>query len=48
MEEELKNHIMNHLENVFGLGWFRAKTIFDTWFLDNYGIDVHKIFNHYQ
>ena len=48
MEEELKNHIMNHLENVFGLGWVMAKTIFDRWFLDNYGINVHKIFNHYQ
>jgi hypothetical protein len=41
---ELKEHIVNHLENVFDLGWVRAKKILEDWFLDNYGIKVHKIY----
>jgi len=40
----LKEHIVNHLENVFDLGWVRSKTIIEKWFLDNYGIEVHKIY----
>ena len=40
----LKKHIVNHLENVFDLGWFRTKKILEDWFLDNYGIEVHKIY----
>ena len=40
----LKKHIVNHLENVFDLGWIRTKTIMEKWFLDNYGIEVHKIY----
>jgi len=40
----LKKHIVNHLENVFDLGWIRAVRIMEDWFLDNYGIEVHKIY----
>jgi len=40
----LKEHIVNHLENVFDLGWVRTKKILEDWFLDNYGIKVHKIY----
>jgi len=40
----LKKHIVNHLENVFDLGWVRTKTIMEDWFLNNYGIKVHKIY----
>ena len=40
----LKKHIVNHLENVFDLGWVRTKKILEDWFLDNYGIKVHKIY----
>jgi hypothetical protein len=40
----LKEHIVNHLENVFDLGWIRAKKILEDWFFDNYGIKVHKIY----
>jgi hypothetical protein len=39
----LKEHIINLLENVFDLGYFRARRILNVWFLDNYGIDVYKI-----
>lgn len=40
----LKEHIANYLENVFDLGWIRSKIILEKWFLDNYGIEVHKIY----
>ena len=40
----LKEHLVNHLENVFALGWIRAKRILEDWFLDNYGIKVNKIY----
>lgn len=40
----LKKHIENYLENVFSLGWLRSKTILEKWFLENYGIVVHKIY----
>jgi hypothetical protein len=40
----LKEHLVNHLENVLDLGWIRTKKILEDWFLDNYGIEVHKIY----
>jgi hypothetical protein len=40
----LKGHLINHLENVFDLGWFKTNTILEDWFLDNYNIKVHKIY----
>jgi hypothetical protein len=40
----LKEHLENHLENVFDLGWIRSKRILEDWFLENYGIEVHKIY----
>jgi len=40
----LKEHIVNHLENVFDLGWIRAKRILEDWFFDNYGIKVYRIY----
>ncbi len=40
----LKEHIVNLLENVFDLGYFRAMRILEEWFSDNYGINIYKIY----
>ena len=42
--DELKQHILNHLENVFDLGWWKSKVVFEEWFLENYGIKVYRIY----
>lgn len=40
----LKKHIENYLENFFGFGWIKTQQILKQWFLENYGIEVHKIY----
>jgi hypothetical protein len=34
----------NYLENFFGFGWLKTQQILKQWFLENYGIEVHKIY----
>lgn len=41
--KKIKDHLF-YLEDVFGFGWFETKKILEKWFLDNYGIKVHKIY----
>jgi hypothetical protein len=41
---ELKKKLDNVLEIFFDLGWVRSDKILKDWFLDNYGIEVHKIY----
>lgn len=48
LEEGIKNHIINHLENVFDLGWWNSKVMLEEWFLENYGIKVYRIYNNNQ
>lgn len=40
----ITEHIYNYLENMFGIDPNQSHRIFKQWFLDNYGIKVHKIY----
>lgn len=39
-----KTNMENYLENFFGFGWIKTQQILKQWFLENYGIEVHKIY----